>query len=215
MARDWSVFSFGRRAGTQVMLKDPFAVFSAEWFARQLDCQVVIAVRHPAAFVSSLKRLNWPFQFEDLLAQPLLMRDWLEPFRDEIVAAAASPEDIVGQASLLWRLIYHVVWQFRQDRPEFHIVRHEDLSLEPLQEFKKLYDALGVPFTRRVAKTIHQSTNPGNPTELPLESIHSVNLDSRTNLKNWQKRLTPEEIARIRALTGDVSRHYYTDEDWE
>ena len=68
-----------------------------------------------------------------------------------------------------------------------------------------MYDALGVPFTKQVAKTIHKSTNPGNPTELPLESIHSVNLDSQTNLKNWQKRLTPEEIDRVRALTEDVA----------
>jgi hypothetical protein len=72
-----------------------------------------------------------------------------------------------------------------------------------------------VPFTKGVAETIHKSTNPGNPTELPLESIHSVNLDSKANIKNWQKRLKPEDIERVRALTEDVSQHYYTDEDWD
>lgn len=215
MGRDWGMFTFGRKAGRQVMLKDPFALFSADWFSRRLGCQVVIAVRHPAAFVSSLKRLNWPFQFEDLLAQPLLMQDWLEPFRPEMVRLEKDQDDIIGQASLLWRMIYHVVWQYQQTRPEYHIVRHEDLSLRPLEEFKALYDALGVPFTRQVADTIHKSTNPGNPTELPLESIHSVNLDSKTNIKNWQKRLTPGEIEQIRALTEDVSQHYYSDQDWE
>lgn len=215
MIRDWGMFTYGRKFGKQVMLKDPFALFSAEWFSSRLNCQVVVAVRHPAAFVSSLKRLNWPFQFEDLLAQPLLMRDWLEPFRSDMEEASNHPEDIIGQASLLWRMIYYVVWQYSQEHPEFHIVRHEDLSLRPLREFKTLYDALGVPFTKRVADRIHKSTNPGNPTELPLESIHSVNLDSKTNIKNWQKRLKPEEIAQVRVLTEDVSRHYYTDEDWE
>jgi hypothetical protein len=58
-------------------------------------------------------------------------------------------------------------------------------------------------------------SNPGNPTELPLESIHSVNLDSRMNIKNWQKRLTAQEIKRVRDLTEDVSQHYYHDEYWE
>jgi len=215
MLRDWVAFTYGRNTGKQVMLKDPFAVFSAAWFSKRLGCEVVLAVRHPAAFVSSLKRLNWPFQFEDLLDQPLLMRDWLEPFREEMIHAQEQPVDIVYQASLLWRIIYQVVHQTSQNHPEFHIVRHEDLSLQPLQEFKSLYDAIGVPFTKRVAERIHKSTNPGNPTELPLESIHSVNLDSRMNLKNWQKRLSEQEIERVRELTEDVSRLYYTDEDWE
>jgi glycosyltransferase involved in cell wall biosynthesis len=215
LIRDWSNFTVGRNRGKQVLLKDPFALFSADWFARRLDCEVVIAVRHPAAFVSSLKRLNWPFQFEDLMAQPLLMGNLLEPFRGEMIEVEKNPDDIIGQASLLWRMIYHVVWQLRQDHPEFHIVRHEDLSLQPLQEFQALYQSMEVPFTRKVAETIHKSTNPGNPTELPLESIHSVNLDSKTNIKNWQNRLKAAEIDRVRELTEDISKRYYNDQDWE
>ena len=93
MARDWRSFTSGRIGGKQVLLKDPFSVFSAKWFAERLGCRVVIAVRHPAAFVSSLKRLNWPFEFEDLLAQPYLMRDWLEPFRADIESAHDAKDD--------------------------------------------------------------------------------------------------------------------------
>ena len=214
MLRDWSSFAYGRRKGNQVLLKDPFAVFSAAWFAKRLDCKVVIAVRHPAAFVSSLKRLDWPFQFEDLLAQPLLMRDWLEPYREEMIAAQKEPIDIVYQGSLLWNLIYSVVLQYEQKYPEFIIVRHEDLSLDPINAFQAIYKELGVPFTMQVVKQVRKSTNPGNPTELPLESIHSVNLDSRANLKNWKKRLSADEIDRIRAQTEQVAAHYYTQEDW-
>jgi hypothetical protein len=214
MLRDISMFSHGRLAGKQVLLKDPFAVFSAKWFADRLGCEVVIAVRHPAAFVSSLKRLNWPFEFEDLLAQPLLMRDWLEPFREDIQAAMGRSDDLIYQGSVLWRMIYSVVWEYRQRFPKFQIVRHEDLSLDPLHQFKALYDALGVPFTKRAVKTILKSTNPGNPTELPLDSIHAVQLNSLANLKNWQKRLAGEEIERIRELTSDVADRYYSFEDW-
>ncbi|HKJ26978.1 MAG TPA: glycosyltransferase, partial [Anaerolineales bacterium] len=182
MLRDAANFAYGRRTRKQVLLKDPFAVFSARWFADRLGCKIVLAVRHPAAFVSSLKRLDWPFQFEDLEAQPALMHDWLEPYREEMEAAQHASNDLVFQGSLLWRMIYTVVLQYRQTRPDFLIVRHEDLSLDPLQEFQAMYQALGIPFTLQVAREIRKSTNPGNPTELPLESIHSVNLDSRANL---------------------------------
>ena len=135
-------------------------------------------------------------------------------FREDMVRASQPPHDLIYQASLLWRAIYHVVDQYRQQHPEFQIVRHEDLSLDPLYAYKQLYQGLGVPFTARVAKRIHSSTNPGNPTELPLDPIHAINLDSRANLKNWQKRMTAEEIDRVRELTSEVADLYYNEEDW-
>jgi hypothetical protein len=84
MGRDFRTFYYGLEEGRRTLIKDPFAVFSTAWFARKLNFKVVIAVRHPLAFVSSLKRLNWPFDFQDLLDQPLLMRDHLEPFRSQM-----------------------------------------------------------------------------------------------------------------------------------
>ncbi|MCJ7435853.1 MAG: sulfotransferase, partial [Anaerolineales bacterium] len=78
MGRDASIFFNGRLLGQRPLLKDPFAVFSIPWFAERLNCKVVITVRHPAGFASSLKRLNWLFDFSDLLAQPALMHDHLE-----------------------------------------------------------------------------------------------------------------------------------------
>ena len=58
MGRDFSIFLRGRLLRQRPLIKDPFAVFSAPWFAEQLGCRVVITVRHPAGFASSLKRLR-------------------------------------------------------------------------------------------------------------------------------------------------------------
>ncbi|HJS19050.1 MAG TPA: sulfotransferase, partial [Anaerolineales bacterium] len=90
MGRDFAIFYNGLMRGQRVLMKDPFAVFSMDWFAKRLNCKVVVAVRHPAAFVSSLKRLNWPFDLQDLLDQPLLMRDHLESYRERIESAKAG-----------------------------------------------------------------------------------------------------------------------------
>jgi glycosyltransferase involved in cell wall biosynthesis len=214
MLRDVSIFVFGRVGQRRVLLKDPFAVFSTAWFAQRLSCEIVIVLRHPAAFVSSLKRLDWPFNFEDLLAQPLLMRDWLEPFRAEMEAAVQSKGDVIGQGSLLWRLICYVTHKTQERHPTFHIVRHEELSLQPVAGYERLYGALELPFTTKVKHGILKATSSKNPQEVSLESIYSTNLDSAANLENWKQRLTPEEIARIRALTEDVAQLYYGDKDW-
>jgi hypothetical protein len=194
MGRDGAIFLGGKITRQRPLLKDPFAVFSVPWFA-------------------SMKRLGWTFDFKDLLEQPLLMEDWLEPFRDDMQSALLKPEDVIGQASLLWRMIYWVVTQYNQNLPQSQIVRHEDLSLDPLQGFSKLYKSLGLPFTSRAQKKILKSSSSENPTELS-ERAHAVNLDSRANLNNWKHRLEPEEVQRVRQLTGVVADLYYPDEDW-
>lgn len=213
MGRDWWRMTYGRFAWRAPLLKDPFAVFSAPWFAQRLGCQVVITVRHPAAFVSSLKRQDWRFNFSDLLDQPLLMRDWLAPYEAEM-QQAKSGGDLIEQACLIWRLVYHVVHQFQQQGQPFQVVRHEDLSLQPVAAFRALYAQLGIPFSDKAEERIRQSSGAENPTELDEDKIHSVRLNSRANLKNWQKRLTTGEIVRIRDLTPDVAGHFYNDEDW-
>src|SRR5690349_20329177 len=161
MGRDFLIFYNGLMRGQRLLLKDPFAVFSIPWFAKRLNCNVVITVRHPAAFASSLKRLNWPFDFQDLLAQPLLMRDYLEPYREQM--QSVKQDDVIGQAALLWRLIYGTVHALQGSNPDFIIVRHEDLARDAISGYRALYKALGLEFTSRVEKTILSSSSSENP----------------------------------------------------
>ena len=212
MGRDFYIFYNALTRGQRALWKDPFAVFSTPWFAKRLDCKVVITVRHPAAFASSLKRLNWPFDFQNLLDQPLLMRDHLDPYRREM--ESVKPEDVIGQAALLWKLIYNAVHAARSLHPDFLIVRHEDLSRDPIPGYRALYAALGLEYTPRVEKIILNSSSSENPQELSRRKVHAVKLDSRANLDNWKKRMTADEIERVRRITEGISTLYYSDAEW-
>lgn len=215
MGRDWKTFLTGQVRRQRPLLKDPFALFSAPWFAGRLGCQVVITVRHPAAFASSLKRLRWPFEFQDLLAQPLLMRDWLEPYRDEMEAMLAYPEDVIAQASLLWKIVYRVVSEMQKRYPQFQVVRHEDLSLDPLGGYRALYAPLGLHFTPQAEAAVLSSSSSENPQEASRQAVHAFRLDSRANVNIWKGRLQPEEIARIRSLTEETASLYYPEIEWD
>jgi hypothetical protein len=212
MGRDFFIFYNGLMRGQRLLMKDPFAVFSTPWFATKLNCKVVITARHPAAFASSLKRLNWPFDFQDLLDQPLLMRDHLEPDREQM--QSMKPDDVIGQAALLWKMIYRSVHARRQLNPDFIIVRHEDLSSDPISGYRDLYHLLGLEYTPRVERIIMNSSSSENPTELSRKRVHGFKLDSRANLDNWKKRLTVEEIDRIHKMTEEISSLYYSSEEW-
>jgi sulfotransferase family protein len=212
MGRDFLIFYNGLMRGQRVLLKDPFAVFSTPWFARHLNCKIVTTIRHPAAFASSLKRLNWFFKFQDLMDQPLLMRDHLEKYREEMQSMKA--EDVIGQSALLWKMIYYVVYETHQQNPDFIVVRHEDLSRDPVAGYRDLYQLLDLEFTPRVEKNILNSSSSENPVELSRKKVHGFKLDSRANISVWKKRLSAEEIDRIRKITEGTSALYYSDAEW-
>ena len=208
-ARDAAGFLRGRLSRRRPLLKDPFALFSVPWFAEQLECQVVILVRHPLAFASSLKRLDWSFDFGDLLGQPLLMDQWLSSFRPEMERMQRQPGDVIGQASLLWRMIYGTVARYRLTLPGVIVVRHEDLSLDPVRGFAQLYATLGLTFSGSAERAIVRSTMENNPTELSAGDPHAVRLNSRANLENWKHRLSRAEIARVLEATHQTAVFFY------
>lgn len=215
LVRDSRAFLSGRIFRRRPLMKDPFAFFSAPWLAETFGCSVVITVRHPAAFVSSLKRLDWPFDFSDLAQQPLLVRDWIGPFQPQMQSAITRPEDLVGNGSLLWLILYYTAQQFLQLHPDFILVKHEDLSQNPVEGYRMLYRRLGLDFSTQSQETIASSSAAENPKEIARQDIYGTRVDSLANLKNWKGRLTTAEIERIREITAGTASQYYGDSDWE
>lgn len=194
------------------VVKDPFTVFSAEWLASTFDMDVIVLIRHPAAFAGSLKRLNWPHPFSHFLVQPLLMRDHLYPFEAEIREYAEKEQDIVDQAALLWKLIYHMVLKYQKNHSDWIFIRHEDLSRDPLRGFQTLFNKLNLAFSEHIQEVIREHSDSANPSDAPR--YNSIKLDSKSNLSNWRDRLTQSEAERIRAQVEDVSCAFYSDGDW-
>jgi hypothetical protein len=217
LARQYGGFLINRHVRhARPLLKDPMALFSAEWLAGRFDADIVIMIRHPAAFVSSIKRMNWPpHDFSQFLKQPLLMRDLLHPFEAEIKDFVAYEHDVIDRGILLWKMFYCVVDGYRREHDDYIFVRHEDLSLRPVEEFRKLFDRLNVEFTQRIERLIIEYSKPSNPTEAPAGVLHQLKRNSVANTKNWKNRLSKAEIERIREGVQTVSRLFYGDEDWE
>lgn len=191
------------------LLKDPIALFSAEWLAKTFDMQVVVMIRHPVAFVSSLKKLNWQFRFRGWLQQEALLRDRLHPFEAQMRRYWNEPPDIVDQGILMWNAMHHVIAQYRRRHPEWRFVRHEDLAAAPTEGFADLYDYLGLRFDDRVKEAIAKFSEPGNPGEVAPWRRRAVKRDSLAATRTWAERLTPEEIARVREETAEVANSFY------
>ena len=194
------------------LVKDPIAFFSAERLGETFAMDVVVMVRHPAAFCSSLKLKNWTFDFTHFLEQPELMDRYLKPFQAKIEDAVENEADIIDQAILLWNCIHHTVLAYQQRHPEWMFVKHEVLSSNPADEFRKLYDRLGLVYTKEVESKILISSGSHNPVEQVGDNEFQRN--SVQNILNWKTRLTADEIERIKQKTADISPYFYDEDTW-
>jgi Sulfotransferase family len=211
-AADLFTFTRLRLARARPLVKDPIAVFSAGWLADRFGMDVVVTIRHPAAFVASFTGLGYRHDFGSFLAEPALLADYLAPYENSIRRYAAAPDDPIDEAVLLWRLVYSTVDRYRAEYPGWSFVRHEDLSIDPLAGFGALYSTLGLEYTDEVQQAIREHTSAKNPDR--LQEKHAVRLDSRASLSGWRRALSEEQVDRIREGAADVWPAFYGDQDW-
>lgn len=198
-----------RRTRKRPLMKDPLAVLAVEWLANTFDMEVVLLIRHPAAFVGSLKKANWPHPFDHFLQQPILMEKHLSEFKSEIAKFVQTEQDLVNQGILLWNIIYSMVLKYQASYDQKWIfIKHERISANPLLEFELLYNRLEIPFTNHVENRIAEFS------VVKPEDQDSLRRDSKTVIKNWQKRLTKNEIACVKEKTERVASQFYSEEDW-
>jgi hypothetical protein len=214
MVRDAARFARWHRERRRPLIKDPIAVLAAPWLARELGMQVVVTIRHPAAYASSMRRLGWTHDFSGFLRQPGLVDELVPALRGDIEAMTRRPGDILDQAALLWNVIHTVVDRYRRDHPDWTFVRHEDLSAAPAAGFRNLCGRLDVELTADVERYVAESTGSGNPVEAGAGVVHELRRDSGAAARTWHDRLTPDEVARIRSRTDAVASAFYTGDDW-
>ena len=203
-----------RRRHPRVLIKGPFALFSIPWYVSRFDIGVVVMIRHPAAFASSLKIANWHFPFEHWVKQPLLMEEVLSRFSAEIERQAHQPGDVLDQATLLWKCIHHAILGYMVTNPEWMFIRHEDLSLDPVKGLRKIYQKLGLDFTESIQEKIAEHSASSNPVG-GLDHRYEFKLNSRANLETWKQRLSEDEALRIRRQVEEVACFLYSPESWE
>lgn len=209
LLKDYALFSIYRKKNSRPLIKDPIASFSSEWLASRFDMDVLVLIRHPAAYALSIKEMNWRPPFLGFLKQPLLMKDHFGPYEEEIRRQTEKEHDIIDQAALYWKLIYHVFEKYRMGHPEWLFVRHEDLSRDPIIVFQRIFSRFDIEFSEKVRKNIMIHSKSSNPID-----GDSIKRYSKGNINKWKNRLSSSETERVRECVEDISKIYYSDEDW-
>jgi hypothetical protein len=192
----------------RVIYKDPLAFFSVPWLHREFGMTPVVMIRHPAAFVSSVKLKNWRFDFANFTRQPDLLAGPLAPWRDEIEAATREVPELNAHAILLWNCVYGTALRYREAYPDWIYRTHEEMSLDHMAEFAKLFRELGLTFGPAQRQALEETSGAHNPVE---QTEQQYRRDSRANIDNWKTRLEPAEIDAILKGTEKVRLKFYAD----
>ncbi len=204
------------KKGMLPVIQDPFAIFMAPWLGSHLDVRMLFLFRHPAAYINSMKRIKWGFNFDWLARQEALMEDVLADFREDIMKWAPRefiPFGIETQA-LVWNIFTTIMLRYREAHADWLFYRHEDLSREPIEGFKKIYREIGLVCDDSIIGKIEKFTGAQNRAVAKEGKMHTLRRNSLANIKMWQSQLSAGEIEEIRRLTSPVSEKLYCDEDW-
>jgi sulfotransferase family protein len=213
-AYDSARFTRGRMTRRAALIVDPFAVFSVEWFKRTLHSRIVVVVRRPEAVVSSRLRLGWSFDPRDLLAQPALREDIIDPIEKEHPEIWSDRGDMIARGSVLWNVVHlHIASRLRAG-VDMLVVRHEDLSTDPRSTFGALFGQLDLGFDRAAERAVKRSTRASNPARTSVKRPHVTQLDSLQNLSAWKERLSEADIRRIRKICRAGAATFYPEFNW-
>lgn len=195
----------------RILVKDPLALFSAEWLHEIFDFQVIVMIRNPYAFVGSLKAAGWDFDFENLRKQNYLMKTWLSQFSDRIESMCIERDsyDLIDRAALLWSILHFVIQMYQAKYTDWLFVKHEDIAMDPKPGFNNIYNHLGLKLDGKIMEYIENFTSENNPKVSTSSKYQPRN--SKLSLYTWRNRLSDDEIERVKIATRDIASMFYSD----
>jgi hypothetical protein len=193
------------------VIKDPIGCLLAGFLQQRFGVRPLLLTRHPVTFVASVLRLGWQMTLEPFLTQRELIEDYLAAEESSLRSAGSDPIEV---AAHIWRTLYTVLLRQAQQNDGWLVIRHEDLSNEPVEQFRKLYEDLGLPWSARVERRVNRWSRPGNAIEASKGRVQHFRRDSRQLHALRMAMLEPHERRRVYELTGELASHWYDEQSY-
>lgn len=196
-----------------VLIKDPTAVFVTPTLSKLYKAKVIITIRHPLGVAASRKKLGWKFDFKHFLNQQHIMDLLPISAHNAIQSATKFKGNIVIESAALWCIIYSVIAQWLVDYPDWMLLFHEDLCMNPQNKFRSLYKDLELPFSAQIQSIITEESQ-GIKNGLSQTLQHNHQRDSRTIPSEARKALSYKEVESVRSICGEVADRFYDSSSW-
>jgi hypothetical protein len=169
--------------GHRLLIKTVHVPLSLEWLASEFDLDVLVLLRHPGSVLASWITLDMNAQyipFSDRPAVRQLAREWgvQLPGPDHL-------EQMIWQIGALTLALELAA----ANHPEWSLRTHEQLCLDPIEEFRELYADLGLRWSERTESFLVEHDKPGKG--FRTQRVAGQLPDA------WKQRLTADQIGEL------------------
>ncbi|MFP5346778.1 MAG: hypothetical protein ACLGIA_07110 [Actinomycetes bacterium] len=202
-----------RREGHKVpVVKDPFALLALGALQGVLGSRpAIVSVRHPCAWVTSLRRMGWPagHELNDLLEQEELYELHL---KDLLPRRNWTKADDLEAGARAWACLYHMVREQSRAGAQVLVVPIEAYGREPVATMSRMFSEVGLRRPADLASIAEHYS--GSSVVTPdAGTKHLLQRNSRALNEAWKSKLTSQEARRVRSITEPVFEAFYS--DWE
>lgn len=196
------------------VIKDPIACLMTEYLNTSYGVRPLVILRHPVGFVASVLRLGWDTELDlrHLSNQKDLVDEY---FQGDEAFLDRKYETRLEQAAAMWRALNKVLQMQISRHSEWMIVRHEDLSSNPIDRFKTIFHHFDLPFTQRVQSKILRHTSSTNGVESKKSNVQTLARNSASIFEFRKAMLTASERRIVFSITQDVALNYYDEASFD
>lgn len=195
-----------------ILVKDPHAALSSKYLTDKFNLKTVFIIRHPAAFYYSMKKQKWGYPIQNFLNQEDLINDYLIQYKNELTNLVGD-NNLQNRIIVEWKIINKLLLEYSKENPDFIMIKHKDICLNPVSTAKKIYDELGINFNQSVENKIKRMTSSKNVKD--SKKIVKLNRDSSQLPFLWKKNLSISEINKIKAETYEIASNIFSEESWD
>jgi hypothetical protein len=176
------------------------APLSIDWLATQFDIEVVVVMRHPGSVLASWLALDFVDQyvaFEEMPGVRQLASRWDVPL--------PGPDQL---ERTIWRigLLTTALEQAVASHPTWVVRTHEEMCVDPVAEFRRLYADLGLTWNDRAEAHLVANDRAG-------KGFRTQRLSSELP-DNWKRRLTVDQIGAMTRVLKRFPLERWREEDF-
>jgi hypothetical protein len=189
----------------RLLIKEINCPLALDWLSVRFPMTFIVTVRHPCGYVASGLRLqkvgHQVVDLGQLLNQPRLMakfstdeQEWLKGLTDPVAKMAAA-----------YGIVYKLLGKQLLAHPEWILVHHESICLDPTTGFNRLCEATQLRFNRKLQSYLAASSKTHD------DELYSLNRISAEQPEKWKTELTTAEIDTIAAVIARFRLKFYRD----
>ena len=180
----------GRR--DRVLVKTVYSPLALDWIDERFQPQVVVVLRNPLNVLASWAELGWGGCA--LESNPRVRARFASPWNMPELGGDATPLQRIAWEVGLFTSALHAG---ADEHPQWTVVSHEDLCVDPRAKFQRLYEELGLTWSRKTDAFLSERNRPG--TGFAVFRVAEQQPD------RWKERLSADQLREIWSVFSNVN----------